>query len=90
MWWHKPLIPVLGRQRQDQWISEFKVSLVYRMSSRTARTTQRNPVSRNKTKQTQTNKQTKNNVYTDQNSINFKKLLLGKDIGRNMQVWIGK
>jgi hypothetical protein len=33
----------LGRQR---WISKFKASLVYRVSSRTARTTQRNPVLR--------------------------------------------
>ena len=37
-----------GRGRQ---ISEFEASLVYRMSSRTARATQRNPVSKNKTKQ---------------------------------------
>jgi hypothetical protein len=43
------LIPALGRQ-----ISEFEASLVYRVSSRTARATQRNPVSKNK----QTNKQT--------------------------------
>jgi hypothetical protein len=34
-----------GRVR---WISEFKASLVYRVSSRTAKTTQRNPVSKNK------------------------------------------
>jgi hypothetical protein len=34
-----------GRGRQ---ISEFKASLVYRVSSRTARATQRNPVSKNK------------------------------------------
>jgi hypothetical protein len=33
-----------GRGRQ---ISEFKASLVYRVSSRTARATQRNPVSKN-------------------------------------------
>jgi hypothetical protein len=39
--------PSRGRQ-----ISEFKASLVYRVSSRTARATQRNPVSKNKTKQT--------------------------------------
>jgi hypothetical protein len=39
-----------GRQ-----ISEFKASLVYRVSSRTARTTQRNRVSKNK----QTKKKTK-------------------------------
>ena len=31
-------------------ISEFKASLVYRVSSRTSRTTQRNPVSKNKNK----------------------------------------
>ena len=30
---------------------EFKASLVYRVSSRTGRATQRNPVSKNKTKQ---------------------------------------
>ena len=42
------MIPVLGRQ-----MSEFKASLVYRESSRTARVTQRNPVSKNQiTKQT--------------------------------------
>jgi hypothetical protein len=41
----KDLIPALGRQRQ--WISEFEASLVYRVSSRTARATQRNPVSKN-------------------------------------------
>jgi hypothetical protein len=35
-----------GRQ-----ISEFEASLVYKVSSRTARATQRNPVSKNKTKQ---------------------------------------
>jgi hypothetical protein len=36
-----------GRGRQ---ISEFEASLVYRMSSRTARATQRNPVSKKKKK----------------------------------------
>jgi hypothetical protein len=36
-----------GRGRQ---ISEFKASLVYRVSSRTARATQRNPVSKNQKK----------------------------------------
>jgi hypothetical protein len=35
---------------RGRWISEFKVSLVYRVSSRTARVTQRNPVSKTKTK----------------------------------------
>ena len=33
---------------RDRHISEFEASLVYRVSSRTARTTQRNPVSKNK------------------------------------------
>jgi hypothetical protein len=43
-WWHTPLIPALGgRGRQ---ISEFEASLVYRVSSRTVRTIQRNPVSK--------------------------------------------
>jgi hypothetical protein len=40
-----------GRGRQ---ISEFEASVVYKVSSRTARATQRNPVSK------KTNKQTKN------------------------------
>jgi hypothetical protein len=35
---------------RGRWISEFEVSLVYRVSSRTARATQRNPVSEKKTK----------------------------------------
>ena len=40
-----PLIPAFGRQRQVD-VCEFKVSLVYRAISRTARTvTQRNPIS---------------------------------------------
>jgi hypothetical protein len=45
-----PLVPALGRQRQA--ISEFEASLVYKVSSRTARATQRNPVSKNQNKQT--------------------------------------
>jgi hypothetical protein len=36
-------IHILGRQRQA--IYEFEASLVYKVSSRTARATQRNPVS---------------------------------------------
>jgi hypothetical protein len=46
-----------GRGRQ---ISEFEVSLVYKVSSRTARATQRNPVSKKtKTKQNKTQNKTK-------------------------------
>jgi hypothetical protein len=33
---------------RGRWISEFEASLVYRVRSRTARATQRNPVSKNK------------------------------------------
>jgi hypothetical protein len=40
-----------GRGRQ---ISEFEASLVYKVSSRTARAIQRNPVSKNQTKPNQT------------------------------------
>ena len=44
-----PLFPALRRQRQVD-LFEFEASLVYRASSRTARTTQRHPVSKNKQK----------------------------------------
>jgi hypothetical protein len=43
--WHTLLIPALGRLRQVD-LSEFEVRLVYRVSYRTARATQRNPVSK--------------------------------------------
>jgi 3-phenylpropionate/cinnamic acid dioxygenase small subunit len=39
---------------RGRWISEFETSLVYRVSSRTARATQRNPVSKNPPKQNKT------------------------------------
>ena len=42
------MIPALGRQRQVD-LCEFKASLVYRGSSRTAKATQRNPVWKNYT-----------------------------------------
>jgi hypothetical protein len=44
-----------GRGRR---ISEFEASLVYKVSSRTARATQRNPVWKNENKNKPTNKQT--------------------------------
>ena len=43
---------------RGRWISELEASLVYRVSSRTARATPRNPVSKTNK---QTNKQTNNN-----------------------------
>jgi hypothetical protein len=47
-----------GRGRQ---ISEFKASLVYRVSSRAARATERNPVSKKTKTKPKTNKQKQGN-----------------------------
>lgn len=46
--WNTPLILALGDR--NRLIQEFKASLVYRLSSKTAKTTQRNPALKNKTK----------------------------------------
>jgi hypothetical protein len=43
--WAVPLIPALGRQTQVS-LCEFEASLVYRVSSRTARATWRNLISK--------------------------------------------
>jgi hypothetical protein len=40
---------------RGRWISEFEACLVYRVGSKVARATQRNPLKRNKTKQTNNN-----------------------------------
>jgi hypothetical protein len=50
-----------GRGRQ---ISEFEASLVYRVSSRTARATQRNPVSKNKQKKKRKKERKKHELRT--------------------------
>ena len=50
MGWLTSLILVLGRQRQVD-LCEFKASLVYRVSSKTVRATQRNPVLKNNNSQ---------------------------------------
>jgi hypothetical protein len=42
---------------RGRWISEFKASLVYRVTSRTARAIQRNPVLKKQANKRQTNKQ---------------------------------
>lgn len=47
-------MPAGGRGRE---ISEFQVSLVYRMSSRTTRATQKNHVSKTQTRETETEKE---------------------------------
>ena len=49
--------PALGRQRQGD-LCEFKASLVYKLSSRTNRATQRNPVLKNKTNNNNNNNTT--------------------------------
>jgi hypothetical protein len=46
-WWCTPLISAPRRQRQAH-LCEFKASLVYRMNSRTAKVTQRNPILKTK------------------------------------------
>jgi hypothetical protein len=48
-----------GRSSSEVVHSEFEDSLIYRVSSRTARATQRNPVSKNKNKNKQTKKDKK-------------------------------
>jgi hypothetical protein len=53
-----------GRGRH---ISEFEATLVYKVSSRTARTIQKNPVSKNK----QTNKQTNKKEPKKPTSLRF-------------------
>jgi hypothetical protein len=57
---------------RGRWISEFEASLVYRVSSRTARATQRNPVleKQKTTKQNKTQKQKTENK-TKQNKKNL-------------------
>jgi hypothetical protein len=46
---------------RGRWISEFKASLVYKVSSRTARAMQRNPVSNTPPQNTKNYKKQKNN-----------------------------
>jgi hypothetical protein len=52
VWWCTPLMPARGRGRR---ISEFEASLVYKVSSMTARATQRNPVSKKQQQQKNNN-----------------------------------
>jgi hypothetical protein len=60
-----------GRGRQ---ISEFKDSLVYRVSSRTTSTTQRNPVSKQTNKQTKTRKRQVDAIHRTQEAHKAKGL----------------
>jgi hypothetical protein len=63
VWWCTPLIPALRRQSRQ--ISEFEASLVYRVNSRTARATQRNPVSETKRSKQNKTKQNKKQKRRD-------------------------
>jgi hypothetical protein len=47
-WWYMLIVLALERKREVD-ICEFKVSLIYRAISRTAKATQRNPVSNKQT-----------------------------------------
>jgi hypothetical protein len=58
---------------RGRWISEFEASWVYRVSSRTARATQRNPVSENQN-QNQTNKTKTKTTTTTQKQKQKQKL----------------
>jgi hypothetical protein len=51
----------LGGRGRGRWISEFEASLVYKVSSRTARATQRNPVSKKQNKTNKTKQKQKQN-----------------------------
>jgi hypothetical protein len=51
---------------RGRWISEFKASLVYKVSSRTARAIQRNPVLA-KPKNQKRKRKTKTKEFTDRN-----------------------
>jgi hypothetical protein len=62
-----------GRSR---WISEFEASLVYKVSSRTARAIQRNPVSKNQKKKKPTTTKKKNDKTKP---ITLKHIEVGQD-----------
>jgi hypothetical protein len=49
---------------RGNWISEFEASLVYKVSSRTARALQRNPFSKNKNKKNKKNKNEKQKTFS--------------------------
>ena len=60
---------------KGRWISEFEASLVYRVSSRTARATQRNPVSEKNNKQQQQQKKTPNSSRRKVHMVWHRKLI---------------
>jgi hypothetical protein len=50
---------------RGRWISEFEASLVYKLSSRTARAIQRNPISKNQKPKTKKKQKQKNKKQTN-------------------------
>jgi hypothetical protein len=56
---------------RGRWISEFEASVVYRVSSRTARATQRNPVWKNKNKNKAKQKKNKTKKLEIENLEHF-------------------
>jgi hypothetical protein len=69
---------------RGRWISEFEASLVYKVSSRTTRATQRNPVSKNKTNQQQQQQQ---NVNLPRNNHTETSIVLAKSL---VILWFGE
>jgi hypothetical protein len=69
---------------RGRWISEFEVSLVYRVSSRTATATQRNPTLKSQKKkkknQTQKQQQKKPNKTKQKNQTLIFKLIEGLNV----------
>jgi hypothetical protein len=57
---------------RGRWISEFESSLVYRVSSRTARATKRNPVSEKPKKKKKKRKRKKKKKKRNYNKMSFK------------------
>jgi hypothetical protein len=54
---------------RGRWISEFEASLVYKVSSRTARITQRNPVSKNQKKKKKEKNQKKKKKEEEEEKV---------------------
>jgi hypothetical protein len=63
------------QEAEASWISEFEASLVYRVSSRTARATQRNPVLKKKEKRKQKPNRNNNKTKTNQTTNQDRKVL---------------
>jgi hypothetical protein len=80
---------------RGRWISEFEASLVYRVSSRTARATQRNPVSKNKnpknkTKQNKTKQNKTKNKKKKPDQLQQKKLMYQVNLSDITKIFIGQ